>query len=49
MDLIGIPLQVIVGPRGVANGMVEVKHRATGERHEQALAELKTSIRAKTA
>ena len=31
-DLIGIPLQVIVGPRGVAAGEVEVKRRATGER-----------------
>src|SRR5690606_29019085 len=35
MDLIGIPLQVIVGPRGVANGMVEIKRRASGERVEK--------------
>ncbi|MEM9221953.1 MAG: proline--tRNA ligase [Pseudomonadota bacterium] len=33
MDLIGLPWQVIVGPRGVAEGTVEVKHRASGERH----------------
>ena len=32
MDLIGIPWQVIVGPRGVAEGTVEVKNRKTGER-----------------
>jgi prolyl-tRNA synthetase len=31
-DLIGIPWQVIVGPRGAAEGTVEVKKRATGER-----------------
>jgi len=31
-DLIGLPWQVIVGPRGVAAGEVEVKSRATGER-----------------
>ena len=32
MDLIGLPWQVIVGPKGVANGEVEVKNRRTGER-----------------
>ncbi len=32
MDLIGLPWQVIVGPRGAADGTVEVKRRATGER-----------------
>ncbi len=36
MDLIGLPWQVIVGPRGVKNGMVELKCRASGERHEVA-------------
>ena len=34
MDLIGLPWQVIVGPRGLANGVVEVKNRRTGEREE---------------
>ncbi len=32
MDLIGLPWQLIVGPRGVAAGEVEVKCRATGKR-----------------
>jgi len=32
MDLIGIPWQVIVGPRGAASGEAEVKRRATGAR-----------------
>ena len=31
-DLMGFPYQVIVGKRGLANGTVEVKERATGER-----------------
>jgi len=33
MDLIGLPVQVIAGPRGLANGEIEVKDRASGERH----------------
>ncbi|GKX35864.1 MAG: proline--tRNA ligase [Rhizobiaceae bacterium MnEN-MB40S] len=31
-DLIGVPTQVIVGPRSAANGEVEIKDRKTGER-----------------
>ena len=34
MDLIGIPWQLVVGPKGVSAGVVELKHRKTGERHE---------------
>jgi prolyl-tRNA synthetase len=34
MDLIGLPWQLIVGPRGLAKGEVELKRRATGERSE---------------
>jgi prolyl-tRNA synthetase len=34
MDLIGLPWQVVVGPRGVKNGVVEVKNRRTGETEE---------------
>lgn len=34
MDLIGLPWQLIVGPRGIASGTVELKRRATGEREE---------------
>ena len=34
MDLMGLPWQLIVGPRGIANGTVELKQRATGEREE---------------
>ena len=31
MDLIGIPWQIVVGPRGMENGLVEIKRRRTGE------------------
>lgn len=31
-DLIGIPLQIIIGPRGLKNGEIEIKHRTTGEK-----------------
>jgi prolyl-tRNA synthetase len=34
MDLIGLPWQLIVGPRGLENGVVELKNRASGERQE---------------
>jgi len=33
-DLVGLPWQAIVGPRGAAAGRVELKRRATGERAE---------------
>ena len=36
-DLIGLPWQVIVGPKGLAEGRVEVKRRATGERDSLAV------------
>lgn len=34
MDLIGVPWQLVVGPRGLKNGVVELKRRATGEKQE---------------
>jgi len=37
MDLIGIPYQLIIGPRGLANGLVEVKTRAGGIKEELSL------------
>ena len=39
MDLIGLPWQVTVGPRGVKAGTVELKRRATGERHDVSAAD----------
>jgi len=37
MDLVGLPWQLVVGPRGIAGGTVELKKRATGEREELSL------------
>ncbi|GAB6053794.1 proline--tRNA ligase [Magnetospira thiophila] len=37
MDLIGLPWQLVVGPRGLKTGMVELKSRKTGERDELSL------------
>ena len=34
MDLIGLPEQLVIGPRGIAAGTVEIKHRRFGERQE---------------
>jgi prolyl-tRNA synthetase len=34
MDLIGLPLQIIVGPRGAAAGTIEVKDRRSGARRD---------------
>jgi prolyl-tRNA synthetase len=42
MDLIGVPWQVIVGPRGLKEGKAEVKNRATGERKDVSLDALKS-------
>ena len=32
LDLIGLPAQVIIGPKGLADGVVELKTRKTGEK-----------------
>jgi prolyl-tRNA synthetase len=37
MDLIGLPWQVIVGPKSLAAGEVEIKKRSTGDREALAL------------
>jgi len=34
MDLVGLPWQFSIGPRGVKNGVVEVKNRKSGEKEE---------------
>ena len=48
MDLIGLPWQLIIGPRGAKAGEVELKCRATGEREtmspEQALDKLQSEF-----
>ena len=37
MDLIGLPQQIVVGPRGMADGVVELKNRATGDRESMSV------------
>jgi prolyl-tRNA synthetase len=34
MDLIGLPDQLVIGPRGIAAGTIEHKDRRTGARQE---------------
>ena len=40
MDLIGLPWQVAIGPRGLKDGIAEVKNRKTGERENVPLADV---------
>ncbi|WP_374763930.1 proline--tRNA ligase [Yunchengibacter salinarum] len=44
MDLIGLPWQIVVGPRGLAAGVVELKHRASGEKRELPFEEARTLL-----
>ncbi|MCS7177268.1 MAG: proline--tRNA ligase [Candidatus Kapabacteria bacterium] len=44
-DLIGLPLQLIVSPRNVEAGTVEVKQRHSGERHYVPVTETIVSVR----
>jgi prolyl-tRNA synthetase len=37
MDLIGLPWQLAIGPRGLEQGVVELKNRKTGEKQEISL------------
>jgi prolyl-tRNA synthetase len=39
MDLIGLPWQLIIGPKGIKDGVVELKHRKSGERETLPLGE----------
>ena len=34
MDLIGLPWQAVVGPRGLKDGVAELKNRRSGEREK---------------
>lgn len=40
MDLIGVPWQATIGPKGVEKGMVELKNRRTGEKSEVSFDEI---------
>jgi prolyl-tRNA synthetase len=43
-DLIGVPWQIIVGPKGLAEGKVELKRRSTGERQVLPLADIAKTL-----
>jgi prolyl-tRNA synthetase len=45
-DLIGIPYQILLGPRGLKEGQAEVKHRKTGEREMLPLAGVAPRLKA---
>jgi len=47
VDLIGLPWQLIVGPKGLAEGTVELKRRATGEKQAVSLESAIARITAK--
>ena len=50
MDLIGLPYQVIVGPKGLKDGQIELKNRASGAKEsltvEAALAKVVAAVKA---
>ena len=37
MELIGLPWVITIGPRGLKDGMAELKNRKTGEKHDVAI------------
>jgi len=43
-DLMGHPWQIVVGPRGAATGMVEVRRRGTGEKTEMSVEDALTRV-----
>ena len=45
MDLIGLPWQIVVGPKGIAKGVVELKRRATGEKLELSIEDAIAQVR----
>jgi prolyl-tRNA synthetase len=49
MDLVGVPWQLTVGPRGLKDGKIEVKRRADGEKSEIAVDGLTDWIAARAA
>ncbi|MEZ6010828.1 MAG: proline--tRNA ligase [Hyphomonas sp.] len=44
MDLIGLPWQLVIGPKGLEKGVVEVKNRKTGEKVELPFAEVLAKV-----
>jgi len=45
MDLIGLPWQIVIGPKGLDRGVVELKRRATGEKVELSVEDAIAKVR----
>lgn len=45
MDLIGLPWQIVIGPKGLDKGVVELKRRATGEKVELSIEDAIQKVR----
>ena len=43
-DLMGFPYQIVIGKRGLKNGTVELKDRATGDRVDVAIDEVASRV-----
>ncbi|MCH4184260.1 MAG: proline--tRNA ligase [Eggerthellaceae bacterium] len=43
-DLMGWPMQIVVGKRGLSNGVYEVKNRLTGEKNDVTFAQYKEAL-----
>lgn len=44
MDLIGLPWHITIGPRGLKEGKIELKNRASGEKTEMTIEEIKAKF-----
>ncbi|OYD25947.1 proline--tRNA ligase [Oceanimonas baumannii] len=49
MELLGVPHSIVIGERGLDNGVVEYKHRRGGDKQEVAITEIVTKIQELTA
>jgi prolyl-tRNA synthetase, family II len=49
MELIGIPHSIVIGERGIDNGVVEYKYRRSGEKSEIAIDEIVAKLKAQLA
>lgn len=49
MELLGVPHSIVIGERGLDNGVVEYKHRRGGDKQEMAITEIVTKIQELTA
>ena len=43
-DLMGVPLQLVIGPKGIASGMVEIKRRKDGSRREVTVSQAVSAV-----